>query len=135
MTNNLTNDMTRLCGEIAAWRDGRARLMSRLAETGAEMRISVKQMLRGFAAARSEIAAQSTAELGGFVGRVKEAVTDLRQTVAGLQDQFRDDLAGAGRAWHGSGTAFRPSPSAAKSSFQPGEPSDKTTPRTKRKKR
>jgi hypothetical protein len=135
MTNNLANDMTRLCGEIAAWRDGRARLMGSLAETRAETRIAVNQMLQGFAAARSEIAAQSTAELGGFVSRVKEAVTDLRQTVAGLQEQFREDLAGADRAWHGADTGTRPSPTAAKSSFRSGEPSDETTPRSKRKKR
>ena len=81
MTNNLTNDMTRLCGEIAALRDSRADLMSSLAESRAEMQAAVSQMVGGFGEARSEMAKQTKAELGGFVARVKEAVTGLRQTV------------------------------------------------------
>jgi hypothetical protein len=135
MTNNLTSDMTRLCGEIASLRDGRARLLGSLAETRDQTRAAVNQMLAGFAADRSEIAAQTGAELAGFVSRVKETVNDLRQTVARLQEQFRDDLAGAGRAWHGAGAGFGPPSSDAKPSFRAGEPSNETAPRTRRKKR
>ena len=98
MTSNLTNDMTRLCGQIAALRDSRADLMSHLAETRAEMQATISQMVGGFGEARSEMARQTKAELGGFVGRVKEAVTELREKVAGLQEEFREDLAGAHRA-------------------------------------
>jgi hypothetical protein len=114
MTNNLINDMTRLCGEIAAWRDSRADMMSNLAETRAETQAAVGQMLGGFGEARSEMAKQTKAELGGFVGRVKDAVTDLRQNVANLQNEFRDDLAGAHRAWHGASAGPRPAPKARK---------------------
>ena len=75
------------------------------------------------------------ADLGGFVARVKEAVTDLRQTVAQLQDGFRDDLAGAHRAWHGTCPASRPAPTILKASFRADEPSDELTPKAKKKKR
>jgi hypothetical protein len=123
--------MTRLCGEIAALRVSRADLMSRLAETRAEMQAAVSQMVGGFGEARSEMAQQTKAELGGFVVRVKEAVTELRQTVARLQDEFREDLAGAHRAWHGASSG----PTVLKASFRAEEPSDEFTPKAKKKKR
>ncbi len=120
MTHNLSNDMTRLCGGIAALRDSRANFMSHLAHTRAEMQAAISRLLGGFAEARSGMAQQTKAELGGFVGRVKDAVTGLRQNAAQLQDDFRDDLAGAHRAWHGSGAGPRPAPTAAKPSPGPG---------------
>ena len=136
MINNLTNDMTRLCGEIAALRHNRADLMSNLAEIRADMQGAVTRMLAGFGEARSEMAKQTKADLSGFVVRVKEAVTELRQNVAKLQDEFRDDVAGAHRAWHGASPAPRPlSPTAAESRFHAKEPSDELAPRGKKKKR
>ncbi len=135
MTNNLTNDMSRLCGEIAALRASRSLLLGSLAESRAHMQAAVSQMLQGFAAARSETAAQTTAGLGAFVARARAAVTALRQSVAGLQQEIRDDLAGARRAWHGSSARSRPPPAAAKPSFRAGEPSDDLTPKARRKKR
>ncbi len=135
MTSNLSNDMTRLCGEIGALRVSRADLMSRLAETRAEMQAAVSQMVGGFGEARSEMAERTKAELGGFVVRVKEAVTELRQTVARLQDEFREDLAGAHRAWHGASSAPRPAPTVLKTSFRAEEPSEEFTPKAKKKKR
>lgn len=135
MTSNLTNDMTRLCGEIAALRDSRANLMGRLAETREEMQAAVSRMVGGFGEARSEMARQTKAELGGFVARVKEAVTELRQTVAQLQDGFRDDLAGAHRAWHGASPARQPAPTILKASFRTEEASDEVAPKAKKKKR
>ena len=135
MTSNLTNDMTRLCGQIAALRDSRADLMSHLAETRAEMQATISQMVGGFGEARSEMARQTKAELGGFVGRVKEAVTELREKVAGLQEEFREDLAGAHRAWHGASPAPRPAPTILKASFRAQEPSEELTPKARKKKR
>ena len=77
--------------------------------------------------------------MGEFVARVKETVTDLRQTVAKLQDGFRDDLACAHRAWHGASpahsSALRTAPTVLKASFRADEPSDEITPKTKKKKR
>jgi uncharacterized protein YicC (UPF0701 family) len=136
MMNNLTNDMTRLCGEIAALRDNRIDLMIHIAETRAEMQAAVTRTLAGFAEARSDMAKQAKADLSGFVVRVKEAVTELRQRVASLQDEFRDDLAGAHRAWHGAGLASRTlAPTAAESPLQAKEASDDLTPKGKKKKR
>ena len=132
---NLTNDMARLCGEIAALRDNRADLMSGLAQTRAETQAAVSQMLGAFGEARSEMAHQTKAELGGFVVRVKEAVTELRQKVAQMQVEFRDDLAGAHRAWCGAGAGTPPAPTAAKPSFRAREFSDESAPKARRKKR
>jgi uncharacterized protein YicC (UPF0701 family) len=136
MMNNLTNDITRLCGEIAALRDTRANLMSNLAEARTDMQAAVTRMLAGFGEARSEMAKQTKADLSGFVGRVKEAVTELRQKVAKLQDEFRDDVAGAHRAWHGAGPAPRTfAPRAAEPPFQAKEPADELAPKGKKRKR
>ncbi|MGA2541789.1 MAG: hypothetical protein ABSG78_09580 [Verrucomicrobiota bacterium] len=135
MSSNLSNDMTRLCGQIAAWRSIRADLMSNLAETRAQTQAAVSQMLAGFGEARSEMAQQTKVELGGFVGRVKEAVTGLRQTVAQLQDDFREDLAGAHRAWHGASAGPGSAPTAAKPSFRAEEPSGELAPKARKKKR
>ena len=139
MTNNLANDMTRLCGEIAALRDSRANLMGSLAESRAEMQAAVSQMVGGFQAARSEMTKQTKAELGEFVARVKEAVTELRQTVVKLQGDFRDDLACAHQAWHGvspePGPAARPASTVLKATFRGEEPSEELAPKAKKKKR
>jgi uncharacterized protein YicC (UPF0701 family) len=128
MTGNLTNDMTRLCGEIAASRDSRA-------ETRERMQAAISRMLSGFGEARSEMARQTKAELGEFVAGVKEAVTDLRQTVAQLREGFQDDLAGAHRAWHGASPAHRPAPTILKASFRTEGASDLVAPKAKKKKR
>jgi predicted nucleic acid-binding Zn-ribbon protein len=133
MTNNLTNDMTRLCGEIAALRGSRADLMSNLAETRAEMQAAVAQTVAGFGEARSEMAKQTKAELSGFVVRVKEAVTELRQQVARKQDEFREDITGAQQAWHGTRPAPRHEPAVARPGFQ--EQSEDLAPKAKKKKR
>jgi hypothetical protein len=62
-------------------------------------------------------------------------VTDLRQNVANLQDEFRDDLAGAHRAWHGASAGPRPAPTAAKPSFRAEEPSEESAHKARKKKR
>jgi len=126
MINNLTNDMTRLCGEIAALRTSRADLMGNLAETHAEMQAAVTQMLTGFGETRSEKAEQTKAELSAFVARVKEAVTELRQ-------QFREDIAGAHQAWHGTRPAPRSEPAVESPHFR--EQSETLVPKAKKKKR
>jgi|GEM_PF-2526976 hypothetical protein len=139
MTNNLANDMTRLCGEIAALRDSRANLMGSLAQTRAEMQAAVSQMVGSFGAARSEMTKETKAELGEFVARVKETVTELRQTVARLQGEFRDDLASAHRAWHGASPEHSPAPRpesrVLRATFRTEEPSEGLAPKAKKKKR
>jgi len=118
--------MTRLCGEIAALRTSRADLMGNLAETHAEMQAAVTQMLTGFGETRSEKAEQTKAELSAFVARVKEAVTELRQ-------QFREDIAGAHQAWHGTRPAPRSEPAVESPHFR--EQSETLVPKAKKKKR
>jgi hypothetical protein len=135
MTSNLTNDMTRLCGEIAALRDRRGDLMSSLAETRVDMQKAVSQMVGGFGEARAGMAKETKDELGAFVVRVKEAVTELREAVGRMQDEFRDDLAGAHRAWHGANPAPRPASTVLKATFRAEEPTDDLTPKAKKKKR
>jgi signal transduction histidine kinase len=124
MTGNLTNDMTRLRGEIAASRDSRA-------ETRERMQAAISRMLSGFGEARSEMATQTKAELGEFVARVKETVTELRQTVAQLREGFQADLAGAHQAWQGAG----PARTILKASFRTEDPSDEVAPKAKKKKK
>lgn len=133
MISNLTNDMTRLCGEIAALRSSRADLMSNLAEGREEMQVAVSQMVAGFGEARSEMAKQTKAELTGFVVRVKEEVAELREQVAQKQNEIREDIAGAHHAWHGTNRAPRREPAVASPRFR--EESEDLAPKAKKKKR
>ena len=98
MIGNLTNDMTRLCGEIAALRDGRAQGIDDRKDT-------VSQMLADFRNAQAEMAAITKTELHDFVENVKQVVTALRE-------EFQQDLAGARRAWCGHNSMRTPSPRA-----------------------
>ena len=139
MTNNLTTDMARLVGEIAALRDSRASLMSNLAEFRAETQATVAGMLAGFTAARSDMAAQTKADLSGFIVRIQDAVTELRQEIAQVREGFREDLAGAHQAWHGAASAarpaFRPEPASEHSSAGSEETAGELFPKAKRRKR
>jgi hypothetical protein len=99
MIGNLTNDMTRLCGEITALRDSRAQARDDLKDT-------VSQMLTDLRNAQAEMAAKTKTELHDFVGNVKQVVTALRE-------EFREDLAGARRAWCGQSSLHTPSRMAA----------------------
>jgi hypothetical protein len=134
MINNLTQDMTRLCGQINSGRNLRAALMNQFAETRAEMQAAVGRMLSGFAEARSEMARQTQAERDQFVLRVKEGVSEWRQRVARMQEEFRDDIQGAHRAWQGA-THGRPAPPGADSAFQAKGPSEDLARKAKKKKR
>ena len=109
--NNLTNDMTRLCGEIAALRDSRAALISNLVET-------TKEMLAGFGEARAEMAEQTKAKLREFVLQLKGQVADLLEV-------YQNDLAGAHRAWYGVSPAPREVPVVAERISKAKEPRKK----------
>ena len=134
MINNLTQDMTRLCGQISSGRNVRAALMNHFAEARGEMQAAVSRMLSGFAEARREMARQTQAERDQFVLRVKQGVSEWRQRVARMQEEFRDDIQGAHRAWQGA-TVGRPGPTAAESPFQAKGPSDDLARKAKKKKR
>ena len=101
MIGNLTNDITRLCGEIAALRDSRAALRNNLAQGREDLAESTSRMHADLRNSRQEMAERTRTELRGFVAAVKDTVTELKQGVAAFQEEFVADLAGARRAWCG----------------------------------
>ena len=90
----LTDDMTRLNGEINAARKTRGALMKNLERQAKALRKSVGEMQAGFHEARKEMAESTAAERAAFVA-------DLTGTVAGLCTEVAADLAGAHRAFFG----------------------------------
>jgi hypothetical protein len=111
--NNIATDMSRLCGEIAALRDSRAELRRNLAEATEGLHEEVSRLLTGFGEARAEMSKQTQAELHEVVLHVKDAVTALQNTVAGLRGAFLEDMEGARRAWAGASSASTHVPMAA----------------------
>lgn len=93
----LTDDMTRLCGEIQMMRRMRGALMNELEHKTRERRTAVSQMQANFANEHAEMAKRAKANRLAFV-------SSLRQTGAGQRQTTSSDLAGAHRAWSGKGT-------------------------------
>jgi hypothetical protein len=96
----LTEDMTRLVGEIHAGRDDRGRLVRDLKHATVEMKQAVAGMQAGFRSAHADMVRRQQRMLRGFA-------SSLRSTVAGLRKGFADDLGGAHKVWAGAvpGTA------------------------------
>jgi hypothetical protein len=88
----LTDDMTRLVGEIHTGRADRARTIREVKHVTAEMKRAVAEMQAGFRSARADMVRRQRRMLQGFV-------SGLRGTVGGLRNEFAADLAGAHRAW------------------------------------
>jgi len=84
----LTNDMTRLSGEIAELHGSLEAFVGDL-ETG------VAAMKADFRKAHRQMAKKTAAERAEFV-------SDLVEKVAGLRNEFAEDIAGAHQAWFGS---------------------------------
>lgn len=99
MIGTLTNDMTRLCGEMEALRDSRAQFRDDLQDT-------VSRKLAELRNSREDMADRTRTELRNFVGSVSDAV-------AAFREEFLGDLAGARRAWRGHNSAQTPSRMAA----------------------
>jgi len=91
---NLTDDMTRLCGEIVSLRNARGDLMAELASGARDLTDYVSSMQADFCDARRKMAKKTKAELAAFVSGVKTKVMNMREEMSG-------DLAGARRAWSG----------------------------------
>ena len=98
---NLTDDMTRLVGDIHAGRANRAGTIRDVKRVTVEMKRAVADMQAGFRSARADMVRRQRRMLQGFV-------SDLRGTVGGLRKGFGDDLAGAHRAWIGAAAAAMP---------------------------
>jgi hypothetical protein len=83
----MTDEMTRLCGEIVSLRGARKSLVKDLCH-------DVSTMKAGFRRAHKEMARRTKAERA-------MAFADLKKTVAGMRHAFAADLEGARRAWAG----------------------------------
>lgn len=90
----LTDDMTRLIGEIHAGRAERSRMIRDIRHATAEMKHAVADMQAGFRSARADMARTQRRMLHGFM-------VGLRSRVAFLRKEMADDLAGAHRLWVG----------------------------------
>jgi len=83
----LTDDMTRLCGEIVSLRGARKSFVKDLCH-------DVATLKAGFRRAQQEMSRRTKAERA-------MAFADLKKTVVGLRHAFAADLEGARRAWAG----------------------------------
>jgi len=106
--NTLTNEMTRLCGEIASMKEIRASLLGNIAAANVEMQKGVTDMINGFHKARVEMADDTHKELSDFTNKIKGSVTKLRGRVVGFQTAVHKDLTGAHKVWHGAQRAENP---------------------------
>jgi hypothetical protein len=83
----LTDDMTRLCGEIVAMRGARHSFVKHLRREVATMKASLRRHHHDMARRSKSDRARNFA--------------NLKKTVAGLRQAFAADLDGARRAWCG----------------------------------
>ncbi|MGD0773937.1 MAG: hypothetical protein ABSC05_14065 [Candidatus Solibacter sp.] len=90
----LTDDMTRLCGEIHAMRKVRASMMSELQHGTKELKHTVTKLCAHFGRTRTTMAKRTKNERVAFLNNLKRSVGAERR-------DMRNDLAGARRAWAG----------------------------------
>ena len=91
---NITNDMTRLRGEIDALRGARGALMQELVRGAGDLAATVSAMRAGFDAAHTAMAIKNRRDLVSYVTGIKKQVGKMRKENA-------DDLNGARIAWCG----------------------------------
>jgi len=91
---NLTDDMTRLRGEVDALRSDRGTLMQELARGAKDLASTVSAMQADFAAAHATMARKTGNVRASYVSGIKRQVGRMRRENA-------SDLAGASRAWSG----------------------------------
>ncbi|MBI4795036.1 MAG: hypothetical protein HY790_04225 [Deltaproteobacteria bacterium] len=84
---HLTEEMTRLCGEIVALRRARKGFVKDLTHNVAAMKANLRRT-------HNEMARKAKAER-------RAAVAHLKKTVGGMRHAFAADLDGARRAWAG----------------------------------
>ena len=91
---NLTDDMTRLRGEVDALRSDRGALMQDLARGAKDLASTVSAMQSDFAAAHATMARKTGRARVTYVSRIKRQVGRMRKENAA-------DIAGASHAWFG----------------------------------
>ena len=74
----LTDDMTRLCGEIGALRSSREVFISDLRHGISELKAGVEKMQSGFRSEHAEMSRDMKANLGTFVSNLKGKVSDMQ---------------------------------------------------------
>jgi len=84
---HLTDEMSRLCGEIVALRGARRSFVHDLTK-------NVGAMQANFRRTHREMSRKAKAER-------RAALTNLKRTVAGMRQEFAADLQGARKAWAG----------------------------------
>ena len=90
----LTEEMTRLCGEIVAMRTHRGELLKTLARESRDRSAAVADLCGQFHKARAGMARRTHHERASFL-------RNLRHGVHAQQREMRSDLAGVRRAWAG----------------------------------
>jgi hypothetical protein len=90
----LTDDMTRLCGEILAMRNMRGNMMSELQRGAKGRKQAVAELCAHIGSARMAMARRTKNERLAFL-------SGLRRWVGAHRRDLRNDLAGARRAWAG----------------------------------
>ncbi len=100
---NLTDDMTRLRGEINTLRSNRGALMFDLAQNVIGIKSSVASLLSDFSRSHADMAATSKKQRFAFV-------TDVKEKVAGMKDEMQTDLAGARKAWYRAAPVHKKAP-------------------------
>ena len=102
----LTDDMTRLRGEIAQLHGSLEAFVATLAPAWAAMKADFqkahRQMAKKTAAERAEFVKAHRQMAKKTAAERAEFVSDLVEKVAGLRNEFAADIAGAHRAWFGS---------------------------------
>jgi len=92
----LTEDMTRLSGEIQTLRGSRRALRKELADGSHDRQMDVFEMCADFADTHARMAKRTKEERLAFC-------KNLKRTVGGQQREMRADIAAARRAWAGHG--------------------------------
>lgn len=90
----MTDDMSRLHGEISSLRRARGTFLKDLEKERCSRRLAVSEMQANFAFARTARARRMRADLSGFIGGLKSGINARRR-------ELSTDRAGARRAWCG----------------------------------
>lgn len=102
---SMTEDMTRLAGEIAGARGERFRLMREISQSNKDMKRAVRDMMGRFHTAHTQMMRSQRKALRGFT-------SELQHTVGNFRTAFASDLAGARAAFFGSVSAGPAGPAA-----------------------
>jgi hypothetical protein len=102
--SGLTDDMSRLCGEIHDLHIDHAAFLNDLKGTVAGIKSEVSQMKKGFRQSREEMAEKTRHDLTAFTADMRSSVSDLKSDASRMQEGFRssfNDMARTGRSERG----------------------------------